>query len=577
MQLGIHPDLARRVRDTGFIEPDVDPMELGSSRSLAQPQPNHPFAASTSFFGTAVFDVEGGQGSRVNTLDIMRVIFENEQSHSLLERGPATFCVGWTSYPRFAPTKYEIDLVDIYFPNSVALPFSSAYGARMTAAYLGKKLGDYEGEIRVVNPENTELYFVELPGLEKNPRSASVFLEFREVREYLGTGMTPRQAYFECLVAKGKVEKLSPRKQNELNEETNIEYRRQVVNAFGIKSVDDVFLKANGTAVLVDFVSAFQTAVGKNDLKVSTSGVPYSDTPLTVAMLTGNETQNSRSQIVQDVIDASIDTQLIMLELGDNPLLSATDLEAINEFAKGAGIPIVVDVSVVGAANINFEKLFELEMLVGAIASTTKYSSGTVMGGVFIANRDCQWEKQSDFLEELEMFGKNGMYWAEAAVHIRDMATLNDRMKMHNKNAESVASMLNRIPGINVNYPTINLSQRNIEPFIKDGAGFGGLLSIELCRDHFSQDEILAFVNELPNQMVNALSFGLPYSVALPYAATVFPEQTQEKSGCDPLIVRISMGAHPGEDMEVYAAVMSTLQKVVGWERVSTADSFTLA
>ncbi|MFN8015290.1 MAG: hypothetical protein U0R17_01615 [Acidimicrobiia bacterium] len=50
MQLGIHPDLAKRVKETGFVEPDLLPMELASSRGLAQPQPNHPYAASTTFF-----------------------------------------------------------------------------------------------------------------------------------------------------------------------------------------------------------------------------------------------------------------------------------------------------------------------------------------------------------------------------------------------------------------------------------------------------------------------------------------------------------------------------------------------
>ncbi|MFN8015291.1 MAG: PLP-dependent transferase [Acidimicrobiia bacterium] len=530
------------------------------------------------FFSTAIFDVEGGQATRVNTLEIMRLVLEDESRHALMERGPGVFCIGWTSYPRFAPTKYEIDLVNHYLPKTVALPFPSKEAAQRTLDGFRFLLPSYDGPINIVNPENTDIYFLEFPGLESSSKGVTIFKEIREAREYLGTGMSPRQAHFELMLAQGKISPLAFGQLSELQTDINRNYRQQFARILKSGKSHNIYVRPNGTDMLVDILESIKMAVKKDDLKVATSGVPYSDTPITIGIVTGEKPTNTRSQMVSDVIDAALDADVIMLELGDNPLLTSTDIESINAFAKEVGKPIFIDVSVVGPGNIDYAKLFSLEMVAGAIASTTKYSSGTVMGGMFIRNPNCKWEHQTlfkDYLDDLRP--KADMYFADGTVHLRDLATYSERLKAHNRNAQELAEMLKDVPGLNVNYPTVNGYARNIEPFLKDGAGFGGLLSIEFSRELFSEEEVLKIVNELPNNMTNALSFGLPFSVALPYAATVFPEQTKEVSGCDPLILRLSMGAHPGESSEVYSAIMSTLYNVVGRERFHPLDQPAMA
>ena len=574
MQLGLNWYLRRKLRLTGFkFELREAPVTMVSSTNgWGGRIPNHLFAASTYMNGVTLTGKPGERHTSIDKDDLFMTLDDNKRTRSHIVRNGFIICTGWTTYPRFAPSIQEIRLVNHYFRTTAAMPFASERAAQFTLEAFKVRHPEYQDEVRVTSKDNDTLFFIEL--IHVSPTTQAMFNALREVREYLGTGMSAREAM--CHTQRHKITKrknwehsLPESDLEELSGELDQTYREQFAQMLRCEEVvseDDIFARANATAALVDVIESLKHAMGTDSLSIATSGVPYSDTPITMEMVAGTKPTNTRSQQIQDVIASAEGTDVIFIELGDNPKMEVTDLVELNAWAAQLGKPILVDVSSVGTGNVDFDKLFGLHMVVGAIASTTKYSSGTVMGGVFIRNSLCAWKDLDTFTEKLKSIGQSMMFWADTAVHVRDLPTYDERLRGHSHNAEQAAQLLSLLPGVKVNYPTENGSAEFIRPFLREDAGFGGMLSVQFDQAFYSEQQIVDIVNALDEFMVTSLSFGLPFNTALAYPATVFPGQPESECGLDVLTVRISLGPNKEEGYRAVEAVSSAIAKVMGQE-----------
>ncbi len=581
MQLGLTPYLRKQLRRTPFS------FELGESpgtmvpsgKGWAKSQPSHRFAASTNYTGVDIAPSRNGLEASIDRTDLFIELQENPDACVEMVRAGFPICFGWTSYPRFAPSKAEVQLVNHYFPQTAALPFPTRRHAQATQDAFLSLHPELKDEIHVVSRDNKQVWFVEFKNVSL--RTQGMFNELREVREYLGTGMSPREATFRGqqlgIIEADVVCDLSDDEIDALSERLGMAYRQQIAQLHRSPThplgEDDVFARPNATAVLVDVIEGIKSSTGKDVLNIATSGVPYSDTPITMEMIAGQEPSNTRSQVVEDVIASAEGADVIFVELGDNPKMQATDLHALNAYAIEKGIPIIVDISSVGSGNINLEKLFELEMVMGAIASSTKYSSGTVMGGIFWNNPSCRWSGQEGVKAHLDGIGKSTMFWADMAVHLRDLPTFNERLRQHSANAALAAEKISGLPGVVVNYPTKNGSAQFIDPFLREGAGYGGLLSVQFDRSLYTERQIVNIVNELDNHMVSSLSFGLPFNNALAYPGTVFPGQPESECGLDVLTLRIGLGPNHGDGLAACEALRLSITKVMGVDFLRAHES----
>ncbi|HMS25403.1 MAG TPA: PLP-dependent transferase [Acidimicrobiia bacterium] len=585
MQLGLNPYLRKQLRLTGFT------FELGETPGMMVPSPNgwagrmpnHIFAAATYMNGVALAGPPDKRAASIDKDDLFEALHRNKRARSQIIRDGYLICTGWTTYPRFAPSIQEIRLVNHYFRKTAALPCSSRQAAQATVEAFEAQHPNYKDELRVTSKDNGTLFFVEL--INVTSKTGAMFNALREVREYLGTGMSAREAMYHTQRRKITNRKnwkhtLSQSDLKKLSDSLDRTYREQFAQLLKgpeILSESDIFVRANATTALVDVLDSIKSATGKKVLSIATSGVPYSDTPITMEMVAGKKPTNTRSQKIDDVIKSAKGADVVFVELGDNPKMEATDLVKLNAWAERQGVPIIVDVSSLGSGNVDFTNLFALKMVVGATISTTKYSSGTVMGGVFIRNPHCSWQGLDKFTEELKKIGQSIMFWADTAVHVRDLPTYNDRLRNHSANAQQAAELLSGLPGVQVSYPTENGSKEFIDPFLREGAGYGGLLSVQFDRNIYSEQQIVEVVNRLDEYMVTSLSFGLPFNNALAYPATVFPGQPESQCGLDVLTLRIGLGPNKGDGYAAYDAVRSVVTAVMGVDFLQSVGSPVLA
>jgi cystathionine beta-lyase/cystathionine gamma-synthase len=558
MQLGMTKNLARRFRKLHFgFELDESPYDAVFSLGLGEPAPvNSPFAASANWSGVKTFKI----GDSVTAYIDEGSIFEAQVEKGLrifMERGIDQPSSGFLTYSRFNMSPYEIELINTVYPKDFAMPFATRLAAMRTLDLLKRTEPEYAPNLVLDNPYEG-VWVLKYDG----PIGAvsETFTCMREAREFLGTGMSARQALFvHGQIAPELNHRLASLEEiQRLTDDICKEYISQFAWVHRVNA-DDVFLRRNGTAVLVDVLHALG-----GDLTVATVGVPYSDTPITIEKVTGRAPINSRSYELEDIADNIGKADILLVELGDNPLLKAPDLFALNEQCLKDGTMMIVDLSVIGSLNVDLEKLFALQSVAGVYVSTTKVSRGNLTGGAFFSNRNCPYAKSEYLRNELQRFGVADMFVGDAGIHLCDMKTFHARQRTHNDNALEIALFLSELPGITVNYPTENGSAARIEPFLKEGWGFGCVLSIEFDRSIYSVEQIVAILNELPNRMPNTLSFGLPDDTGLAYAATVFPRQPKSVSGVDPFIYRVSMGCKPGTALRTYEAIRGSIEHVMG-------------
>ncbi len=276
---------------------------------------------------------------------------------------------------------------------------------------------------------------------------------------------------------------------------------------------------------------------------------------------------------LEDLIDDG--TRAIFCESIANPGGYVTDIPALSEVAKRAGIPLIVDNT---SATPFLCRPFEM----GAdliVHSTTKYLTGnaTVVGGALIDSGRFDWSASGKFpsltepepayhgLKFHETFGNMAYTFHSIAIGLRDLGmtmapqnafltllgteTLSLRMKKHVENAVAVATWLEKDPRVEyVTYAGLPSSPWNdrAQRLYPNGAGalftFALKAGYEACVKLVNSVELFSHVANL----------GDARSLIIHSASTTHrqltPEQ-QEAAGAIPNVVRLSIGIEDPADL----------------------------
>ncbi|WP_328319319.1 cystathionine gamma-synthase [Streptomyces sp. NBC_00388] len=167
-------------------------------------------------------------------------------------------------------------------------------------------------------------------------------------------------------------------------------------------------------------------------------------------------------------------TKVIWVETPSNPLLGITDITAVADVARTAGVKLVVD-------NTFASPYLQQPLELGAdvvVHSMTKYMGGhsDVVGGALIVN--------SDELGEELAYHQNAMGAVcgpfDAWLVLRGIKTLAVRMDRHSENATRIAEMLTRHPEVtSILYPGLP-DHPGHEIAAKQMRSFGGMVSFRV-------------------------------------------------------------------------------------------------
>ncbi|WP_406153874.1 cystathionine gamma-synthase [Streptomyces sp. NBC_01023] len=167
-------------------------------------------------------------------------------------------------------------------------------------------------------------------------------------------------------------------------------------------------------------------------------------------------------------------TKVIWVETPSNPLLGITDIAAVADVARTAGVKLVVD-------NTFASPYLQQPLALGAdvvVHSMTKYMGGhsDVVGGALVANSD-------EIGEELA-YHQNAMGAIcgpfDSWLVLRGIKTLAVRMDRHSENATRIAEMLTRHPKVSgVLYPGLP-DHPGHEIAAKQMRSFGGMVSFRV-------------------------------------------------------------------------------------------------
>ncbi|MFF2652042.1 cystathionine gamma-synthase [Streptomyces sp. NPDC058045] len=232
-------------------------------------------------------------------------------------------------------------------------------------------------------------------------------------------------------------------------------------------------------------------------------------------------------------------TKLVWVETPSNPLLGITDIAAVAEVARSAGVRLVVD-------NTFASPYLQQPLALGAdvvVHSTTKYMGGhsDVVGGALVTGDEQLGEELA--FHQNAMGAVAGPF--DAWLVLRGIKTLAVRMDRHGENAARVAEMLSRHPKVSqVLYPGL-AEHPGHEIAAKQMRSFGGMVSfrvrggeeaaVEVCNraELFTLGESLGGVESLlehPGRMTHASAAG---------SALEVPGD----------LVRLSVGIESGDDL----------------------------
>jgi O-succinylhomoserine sulfhydrylase len=178
-----------------------------------------------------------------------------------------------------------------------------------------------------------------------------------------------------------------------------------------------------------------------------------------------------------DAWEAAIrpNTRMLFLETPSNPLTEVADLRAIAAVAKRHGIPLVVD-------NCFCTPALQRPLALGAdivVHSATKYldGQGRVLGGAVLGNA----KYMNETLQPVLRYCGPTLSAFNAWMLAKGLETLSIRMRHHSESAMTVASWLEKQPGVRqVRYPWLE-SHPQHELARAQQSGGGAVLAFELA------------------------------------------------------------------------------------------------
>lgn len=228
-------------------------------------------------------------------------------------------------------------------------------------------------------------------------------------------------------------------------------------------------------------------------------------------------------------------------EFPSNPLLGSPDLSALQELSQRYDFPLVVDDTVASCLNVSLTSVADVVWM-----SLTKYFSGTgdVTGGALILNPQSRYA--SSFREGLQRTFDDLLFDPDAEVLERNARDAGERMRRVNANAERLADFLHDHPLVErVHFPKF-CGRETYERFVRPGAGYGGLISIDL-KD--AARRAPAFFDAL--RVCKGPNLGMGYTLACPYTVLAHYGELDfaEACGVSRWLVRVSVGLEEPEDL----------------------------
>jgi len=235
-------------------------------------------------------------------------------------------------------------------------------------------------------------------------------------------------------------------------------------------------------------------------------------------------------------------TKMLYLETPTNPMMTISDIAACVGAVKGRGILTVVD-------NTFMSPWFQRPIELGAdvvVHSTTKYINGhsDSVGGVVVTTTD-ELGQKIGFLQNaagaiLSPF--------DSFLVTRGVKTLAVRMRQHDENGREIAAWLAKQPKIvKVYYPGLPDHPQH-ELAKRQMSGFGGMIAFELG----SYEKAKAFLDKVRLCSLGESLGGVETLISHPVSMThgSVPQETRERLGITPGLVRISVGIEDVDDLK---------------------------
>lgn len=245
-----------------------------------------------------------------------------------------------------------------------------------------------------------------------------------------------------------------------------------------------------------------------------------------------------------DAVRAAIrpTTKMLYLETPTNPMMTITDIAASVDAVKGRGILTVVD-------NTFMSPWFQRPIELGAdvvVHSTTKYLNGhsDSVGGAVVTTTD-ELGQKIGFLQN----AAGGILSPfDSFLVTRGIKTLAVRMRQHDENGREIAAWIAAQPKVvKVYYPGLPEHPQH-ELAKRQMSGFGGMISFELG----SYEKAKAFLDRVRLCSLGESLGGVETLISHPVSMThgSVPQETRERLGITPGLVRISVGIEDVDDLK---------------------------
>ncbi len=265
-------------------------------------------------------------------------------------------------------------------------------------------------------------------------------------------------------------------------------------------------------------------------------------------------------EAIKDLINDR--TKVIFGELISNPSLKVLDIPAISEIAHEAGIPLFVDST---TATPYLAKPLSLGADV-VVHSTSKYlnGGGNSIGGVIVDGGKFAWDfSKHTALGDFSKYAKRAFsvrlrtdIWenlggcmspANAFLNYIGLDTLGLRMERICNNADALAKALAKLPGITVDYLT--LEDHPCHEYVKkELSGYGGgILNFRAG----SKERAFKIINALKCALI-ASNIGDIRTLVIHPASTLYVHTNREEmeaAGVYDDTIRVSVGIEDPEDL----------------------------
>lgn len=252
---------------------------------------------------------------------------------------------------------------------------------------------------------------------------------------------------------------------------------------------------------------------------------------------------------------AELEPAMVWIETPSNPLLRITDLRGVIDVSKRSGALTVVD-------NTFLSPILQSPLAFGAnvvVHSTTKYINGhsDVIGGA-VVSADLGLHERLEWWANV--IGLTGSPF-DSYLTLRGLRTLDARLRVHQENAEQIATLLAGHPAVSrVYYPGLaDHPGHNVAR--SQQRGFGAMVSFEL-RD--GVEAVAAFARGLRHFTLAESLGGVESLVAHPASMThaSMTPKARAVAGIGDSLLRLSVGIEHVNDLltDLNAALDRTLE-----------------